>query len=230
MPRLKSRFKTRVLTSKTIRLSRRITRQHRSSRSAITVSPTILSASTTSTTGLSAISIIPINSHSDTSYATIGAGVLAEYSLHTINDILEKHNREAGERARWLHNANTAVYGENYEKRNVNVAAYFFNEMEPNWYLDASLLQYPSREANDPRFVEWAEQWQHLGTEALIALWLLKTDQHAYNLRDSIIIEFPYLKMETTQSPHLCNMRSATTEVFREAIKQLSGAHVNITL
>lgn len=154
----------------------------------------------------------------------------ADYSLHAINDILGKHNMGTGERARWLHDANTAVYGENYEKRNVNVAAYFFNEMEPNWHLDASLLQYPSREANDPRFVEWAERWKHLGTEALVALWLLKTDQHAYNLRDSIIIEFPYLKMETTKSPHLCNMRFATTEVFRLAIKQLTGAHINIAL
>ena len=167
-----------------------------------------------------------------------GWGV-AEYSLHAINDILEsdrrkqlrEHNMEAGERARWLHDANTAVYGENYEKRNVNVAAYFFNEMEPNWDLDASLLQYLSREANDTRFVEWAEQWKHLGTAALIALWLLKTNQHAYNLRDSIIIAFPHFTMETVpQSPHLCNMRCATTEVFREAIKQLTGAHVNIAL
>ena len=155
---------------------------------------------------------------------------VADYSLHAINDILGKHNMGTGERARWLHDANTAVYGENYEKRNVNVAAYFFNETEPNWHLDASLLQYPSREANDPRFIEWTEQWKHLGTEALIALWLLKTDQHAYNFGNSILIKPPVFIMETSLDPRLCNMQFATTEVFREAIKQLTGAHVNIAL
>ena len=85
-----------------------------------------------------------------------------------------------------------AVYGEGYhQKKGKNVANYFFNEAEPNWHLDMSLLQYPSREANDPVFVEWTTQWKHLGTQALIMLWLLKTDQHAYNLRDSLVIEFP---------------------------------------
>ena len=172
----------------------------------------------------------------------------ADYSLHPENDITQKnawvpireplhltgpyspeqraslanHLMEAGRRARWLHEANTAVYGENYEKRNLNIAAYFFNENEPNWHLDASLLQYPSREASDPHFAEWADRWKHIGTEPLIALWLLKTGQHAYNLRDSIMIEFPHLVMESKPYPQLCNMQLATTETLQDAIKQLT--------
>ena len=177
----------------------------------------------------------------------------ADYSLHPANDITQKnawvpirealrltgpdsheqraslanHLMEGGRRARWLHEANTAVYGENYKKRRKNIAAYFFNENEPNWHLDASLLQYPSREANGPHFVEWAEQWKHLGTEALIALWMLKTDQHAYNLRDSIMIESPRFEMPRTEYPQLCNMSYSTLDTFRQATKQLMGAHVN---
>ena len=153
----------------------------------------------------------------------------ADYSLHPANDITQKnawvpirealrltgpdspeqraslanHLMEGGRRARWLNEANTAVYGEDYKKRNKNVAAYFFNENEPNWHLDASLLQYPAREANDPHFVEWAERWKHLGREPLLALWLLKTHQHVYNLRDSIMIESPRFEMPRTEYPQL---------------------------
>ena len=47
-------------------------------------------------------------------------------------------------------------------------------------------------EANIPEFMDWALEWKHLGTEALIALYLLKTKQHAYNLRDSVMIESSY--------------------------------------
>lgn len=151
----------------------------------------------------------------------------ADYSLHDTN---ETHLIEAGERAHWLHDTNTAVYGENYKKRNVNVAAYFFNETEPNWHLDVSLLQYPSREANDPKFIEWATEWKHLGQETLIALWLLKTHQHAYNFDNSLIIKPPVFIMESSIFPRLFNMQFATTEVFREAIKRLTGAHVNIAI
>lgn len=184
-----------------------------------------------------------------------GWGV-ADYNLHPVNNILEKnawvpvgkplqltgpdspeqrtklanHLLESGEHARWLHDANTAVYGEDYRKRNKNVAAYFFNETEPNWNLDTSLLQYRATAANDPTFIDWATAWKEFGTEALIALWLLKTGQHAYNLRDSIMIETPRLKMERVPYPFLCNMKFATFEVFQEAIQTLIGAHVNITL
>lgn len=155
----------------------------------------------------------------------------ADYALHPENCLLDKANSvPVNERARWLYDANTAVYGEGYQKKGKNIATYFFNETEPNWHLDISLLQYPSREANDPIFIEWATQWKHLGTQALIALWLLKTDQHAYNLRDSLVIEFPRLKMENTPYPRLCNMQFASTEASGEAIKNLMGAHVNIAI
>ena len=104
-------------------------------------------------------------------------------------EALANHLVDASTRARWLHDANHAVYGDNYKERNKNVAAYFFNEADPNWHLDASILQYSAGEVNIPEFMEWTLEWKHLGTEALIALWLLKTKQHAYNLRDSVMIE-----------------------------------------
>lgn len=153
-----------------------------------------------------------------------GWGV-ADYTLHPANNILED-----SESARWLHDANTAVYGENYRKRNNNVAAYFFNETEPNWNLDISLLHYRATAANDPTFVDWAKTWKHFGTAGLIMLWLLKTHQHAYNLRDSIRIEAPRLKMERMLYPHLCNMRFASTDTLRHATQALMGAHINISL
>ena len=185
-----------------------------------------------------------------------GWGV-ADYSLHPANDILQKdtwvrmteplhltggdspeqrqklanHLIGASERASWLHDANRAVYGNDYEKKNKTVAAYFFNEVEPNWHLDASILQYTSYEANDAMFVDWAtdraKEWKRLGTEALIALYLLKTKQHAYNLSDSIMIEPNYLRAEY---PRLCNMRFADVKAFRYATKELMGAQLNIAM
>ena len=187
-----------------------------------------------------------------------GWGV-ADYSLHPANDILQKdtwvrmsapllltggdslerrkklvnHLMDASDRAKWLHAANTAVYGEDYKKQNRNVAAYFFNETEPNWHLDASILQYATREVNgvigDKRFpfvMDWLKAFSHLGTEALIALYLLKTQQHAYNLQDSITIHPSYLRAE---DPRLCNMHHGTpVENFRYAIKELMGDHMSL--
>ena len=70
-------------------------------------------------------------------------------------------------------------------------------------------------------------EWKHLGTEALIALYLLKTKQHAYNLRDSVMIESSYTREEY---PRLCNMRFGTVEFFRYATKELMGAQLNIAM
>ena len=130
------------------------------------------------------------------------------------------------ERAHWLHTANTAVYGEGYKKQNTNVAAYFFNETESNWHLDASILKYSASEVNN-YFTEWAREWQHLGTEALIALWLLKTQQHAHSLADSIKVEPSYVRAEY---PRLCNMESASIEQFSYAMKELQGAQLNMKM
>ena len=140
---------------------------------------------------------------------------------------LANHLIEASDRAKWLHDANTAVYGEDYEKKNKNIAAYFFNETEPNWHLDASILKYSACEANDPMFSDWANKWKHLGTEPLIALWLLKTKQHAYNLSDSVMIESSYVR---TEYPRLCNMQFADVDQFRYAIKELLGAQLSIAI
>ena len=125
----------------------------------------------------------------------------------------------------WLHDANRAVYGDDYKEK--NVAAYFFNEADPNWHLDASILQYSSYEANIPEFVDWALEWEHLGTEALIALYLLKTKQHAYNLRDSVMIESSYIREEY---PRLCNMQFAGKEQLSYGMKELMGAQLNIAM
>ena len=178
---------------------------------------------------------------------------VANYSLHPANHILQKdawvrmseplhltggdspeqrkklanHLMDASDRARWLHDANRAVYGEDYKERNKNVAAYFFNETEANWHLDASILQYSSREVNELHFADWAKEWQHLGTEALIALYLLKTGQHAYNLQDSCKIHPSYLRAE---HPRLCNMQFADVQAFRYATKELLGAQLNIAI
>ena len=140
---------------------------------------------------------------------------------------LAKHLIGAAERAKWLHAANCAVYGEDYEKTDQNVAAYFFNETEANWHLDTSLLHYSAAEVNTPYFAEWAPEWKHLGTEALIALWLLKTKQHAYNLQDSVMIESNYTR---SQYPRLCNMEFADAKQFSFAAKELLGAQLNIAM
>ena len=146
------------------------------------------------------------------------------YQREKIRDFLV----DASARAKWLHAANRAVYGDDYKEKHKNVAAHFFNEADPNWHLDASILQYSSYEANIPEFVEWAMEWKHLGTEALIALYLLKTKQHAYNLRDSVMIESSYTRAEY---PRLCNMHHGNpVENFKSAIKELMGAQLNIAM
>ena len=178
-----------------------------------------------------------------------GWGV-ADYSLHPANGIGRKGNwiptlhlkrtdpdspksrerklanyfMDAGNRARFLHDANRAVYGENYEKKGKNVAGYFFNETEPNWHLNTSILQYPAVALTVQRTPEWFTEWRHLGTDALLALWLLKTGQHAYNLRDSLIIEDE--SYATAEYPKLFDMRYAPPPVFRDAMKQLMGAQL----
>ena len=141
---------------------------------------------------------------------------------------LANHLVDASTRARWLHDANRAVYGDDYKEKHKNgVSAYFFNEADPNWHLDASILQYSSYEANIPEFMDWAMEWKHLGTEALIALYLLKTKQHAYNLRDSVMIEPNYIRAEY---PRLCNMQFAGKEQLSYGMKELMGAQLNIAM
>ena len=177
-----------------------------------------------------------------------GWGV-ADYSLHPANGIALKDNwiptllmkrtdldspksrqrlanyfMDAGNRARFLHDANRAVYGENYEKKGKTVAGYFFNETEPNWHLNTSILQYPAIDLIGQRTPEWFTEWRHLGTDALLALWLLKTGQHVYNLRDSLMIEDEsYL---TAEYPKLFDMQYAPPPVFRDAMKQLMGSQL----
>ena len=145
------------------------------------------------------------------------------YQREKIRDFLV----DASARAKWLHAANRAVYGEDYKKRNKNVAAHFFNEADPNWHLDASILQYSSRDVNEPHFADWALEWKHLGTEPLIALYLLKTKQHAYNLSDSVMIEPNYIRAEY---PRLCNMQFAGKEQLSYGMKELMGAQLNIAM
>lgn len=157
-----------------------------------------------------------------------GWGV-ADYSLSKTG-WMGTHLNDPQWGAEYLHDANTAVYGENYEKKNKNVAEYFFNETQPNWHIDTSLLHYSDFEANNPLFIEWAAEWTHFGRDVLIALWLLKTHQHAYNLRDSIMIDFPRFKMARTIYPQLCNMQFPTTETFRDAIKQLTATNANLAI
>lgn len=178
---------------------------------------------------------------------------VADYSLHSANEIdlkdtwvrmseplhltggdspeqsekLANYLVEASHRSKWLHDANHAVYGEDYQKQNKNVAAYFFNEVEPNWHLDASILQYSASEVNNPYFTEWAPEWQRLGTEPLIALWLFKTQQHAYNLSNSVMIHPSYTR---NKRPRLCNMQFADRDQFVQATQELMGDHLNINM
>ena len=70
-------------------------------------------------------------------------------------------------------------------------------------------------------------EWKHLGTEALIALYLLKTKQHAYNLRDSVMIESSYTRAEY---PRLCNMQFADVDQFRSATRELMGAQLALSM
>ena len=178
-----------------------------------------------------------------------GWGV-ADYSIHPSNVIATKRNwiptlhlrltdpdsqksrerlanyfMDAGKRARFLHDANRFVYGENYEKKGKNVAAYFFNETgEPNWHLESSILQYQAEDIIAYELGKQFTEWRHLGTDALLALWFLKTKQHAYNLRDSLMIE--YETYRPAEYPKLFDMRYAPQPVFREAMKQLMGAQL----
>lgn len=148
--------------------------------------------------------------------------------LHTHREKIREFLVDARARARWLHDANTAVYGEDYDKQNKNIAPYFFNEgSEPNWHLDASILCYRAVEVNNPYFAEWAPEWQHLGTEALIALWLLKNQQHAHNLADSIMIESQYVR---EGYPRLCNMAHSDVAAFRSGTKEIMGSLLNIKM
>lgn len=181
-----------------------------------------------------------------------GWGV-ADYSIHPANGIGLKGNwiptldlrltdpdspksrerlanyfMDAGNRARFLHDANRAVYGDNYEKKGKTVAGYFFNETEPNWHLNTSILQYPAVDLIGQRMPEWFTEWRHLGTDALLALWLLKTRQHVYNLRDSLMIEDE--SYVTAEYPKLFDMRYAPPPVFRDALKQLMGAQLGMKI
>ena len=159
----------------------------------------------------------------------VGMSLLSPFpgNLYRDREKIRESLVDASARAKWLHDANTAVYGEDYEKQNRNVAPYFFNEADPNWHLDASILYYSASEVNNPYFSEWAPEWQHLGTEALVALWLLKTQQHAHNLSDSIIIESSYIR---AMYPRLCNMQFANVEIFRSATRELQGSQLNIAM
>ena len=179
-----------------------------------------------------------------------GWGV-ADYNLHPLNTVETKENwlridaplhlrglspqrnREklagylvgASHRAKFLHDANTAVYGEKYEN---NIASYFFNENgEPNWHIDTSIVQYQTSEITD-EFLSWLSEFGHLGADALIALHLLKTGQHAYNLRDSLMIEDE--SYATAEYPKLFDMRYAPPPVFRDAMKQLMGAQLAMSV
>jgi len=95
---------------------------------------------------------------------------VADYSLHPINDI--EHLIGAPKRAAWLQRANRAVYGE--DCRHKSVAPYFFNENEANWQIDASILHFRTAHIT-AEMRAWITEYQHLGTDACIALWLLKT-------------------------------------------------------
>ena len=151
-----------------------------------------------------------------------GRGHLAPTTREKIRDFLV----DAADRARWLHDANTAVYGEDYKKQGKNIAASFFNEADPNWHIDASILHYTAFEINN-YFADWARNYQHLGTEALVALYLFKTEQHAYNLADSVMIESSYTR---AKYPRLCNMRFADVDAFRSGTKEIMGSLLNIKM
>ena len=182
-----------------------------------------------------------------------GWGV-ADYNIHPMNTVDTKdnwlrmdaplhlrglssqRNREklagylvgASHRAKFLHDANIAVYGKAYEQ---NIATYFFNENgEPNWHINTSIVQYQTTEITD-EFLSWLQEFGHLGAEAQVALHLLKTKQHAYNLRDSLMIEDEsYSPNFCADYPRLCDMKFAPVGAFRDAIKQLMGAQLGMKI
>ena len=140
---------------------------------------------------------------------------------------------DAGERARWLHDANRAVYGEHY-KSDTNVAAYLFNASEPNWHVDASILQYST--FNIAQQTEWFTEWRHLGRDALVMLWLLKIGLHAYNFSDSLIIDgntwtqFNPEAPDLPAYPRLCKMATGAPHSYRYAIQHLMGADLALNV
>jgi hypothetical protein len=146
----------------------------------------------------------------------------ADYNLHHINDI--EHFVDASKRTEWLQDANRAVYGE--DSGNRTVAPYFFNENEANWLIDTSILHFRTAHIT-AEMHEWLTEHQHLGTDACIALWLLKTHQHVYSFRDSITIEKRFTR---AAYPRLCNMKRATNDAFRSAIKGIMGSHLNVAM
>ena len=80
-------------------------------------------------------------------------------------------------------------------------------------------------------------EWKHLGTEALIALYLLKTKQHAYNLRDSVMIEPNYIRAANTHAFATCSSPWGKSkwlifESFKAyaCMKELMGAQLNIAM
>ena len=194
-----------------------------------------------------------------------GWGV-ADYSLHSANTIetksawlplehlkrsgidtpatqvkLTQYFMDAGKRARWLHDANTAVYGEVYEKEKEdppNVANYLFSENgEPNWHIETPILQYNAADVRRPEVSEWFQKWEQLGTmDALLLLWLLKTGIHAYNFSDSLMLEantWEQFKPDTSHLPlypRLCYMRHGTPKGYSHAIKQIMGAQLAMNI
>ena len=158
---------------------------------------------------------------------------------------------DAGERARWLHDANRAVYGEAYDrktearyrdgsermtsaKKPPNVAEYLFNASEPNWHVDASILQYST--SNIAQQTEWFTEWRHLGRDALVMLWLLKIGLHAYNFSDSLIIDgntwtqFNPEAPDLPAYPRLCKMATGSPHSYRYAIQHLMGADLALNV
>ena len=147
--------------------------------------------------------------------------------IHAKNTRIGTHVNDPQWQAEWRNAVNIAVYGENYKKEGKSINGYFLNENEPNWNLDTSLLQYQSQHVESPMFHDFTHKWKHLGTETLIALWLLKTHQHAYNFSDTIFIDqngYAFGKI-----PQLCYMRHATKDMFKHATQHLLGAHMNIS-
>ena len=147
---------------------------------------------------------------------------VADYNLHPVNDIT--HLVGEFERTAWLSHANRAVYSD--DSGNKSVAPYFFNENEANWCIDTSILHFRTAHIT-AEMRAWMTEFQHLGTETCIMLWLFKTHQHAYNFKDSLIIEKRFTR---AAYPRLCNMRRATKDAFRSAMKTIMGSHLNVAI
>ena len=146
----------------------------------------------------------------------------ADYSLHSRNTTAT----EPKKRDSWLHDAHRAVFGENYQHQSKTLTPYFFNDSEPNWHLDTSILHYRTRDITAD-FLAFAAAWEHLGTDAFLALYLQKTGQNAYNIRNSIAIDSNYTRATDAR---LCNMKSASPKDYRAATQDLMGAHMSIAM